>query len=135
MRELMRNAIDLLNDLRQSDGCTMSRYPTRLEQYIPGFALWWIGMVHGYYWYVDDGPFAEADAAGSAAACWTSSRGTRRTTGRSAPCPGGGISTGRAGWPNGDAPQETDGGAALFDLQLLLAYRWAAALEKAHSNT
>ena len=33
---LMRNAIDLLNDSRQSDGCTMSRYPTRLEQYIPG---------------------------------------------------------------------------------------------------
>ena len=27
----MRNAIDLLNDSRQSDGCTMSRYPTRLE--------------------------------------------------------------------------------------------------------
>ena len=25
----MRNAIDLLNDSRQSDGCTMSRYPTR----------------------------------------------------------------------------------------------------------
>ena len=54
---LMRNAIDLLNDSRQSDGCTMSRYPTRLEQYIPGFALWWIGMVHDYHWYVDDAPF------------------------------------------------------------------------------
>jgi hypothetical protein len=34
-------------------------------------------------------------------------------------------------WPNGDAPQDADGGAALFDLQLLLALRWAAALEKA----
>ena len=55
---LMRNAIELLNDSRQSDGCTMSRYPTRLEQYIPGFALWWIGMVHDYFWYVDDAAFA-----------------------------------------------------------------------------
>ena len=54
---LMRNAIDLLNDSRQSDGCTMSRYPTRLEQYIPGFALWWVGMVHDYHWYVADAPF------------------------------------------------------------------------------
>src|ERR1035437_3370368 len=32
----------------------MSRYPTRLEQYIPGFSLWWIGMVRDYWWYVDD---------------------------------------------------------------------------------
>ena len=35
----------------------MSRYPTRLEQYIPGFSLWWIGMVHDYWWYVDDPEF------------------------------------------------------------------------------
>ena len=54
---LMRNAIDQINDSRQSDGCTMSRYPTRLEQYIPGFSLWWIGMVHDYWWYVDDPAF------------------------------------------------------------------------------
>ena len=57
---LMRNAIDLLNDSRQSDGCTMSRYPTRLEQYIPGFALWWVGMVHDYCWYVADAPSCAA---------------------------------------------------------------------------
>ena len=60
---LMRNAIDLLNDSRQSDGCTMSRYPTRLEQYIPGFALWWVGMVHDYHWYVADARLRAPHAA------------------------------------------------------------------------
>ncbi len=40
-----------------SEGATMSRYPTRLEQYIPGFSLWWIGMVHDYWWYVDEPEF------------------------------------------------------------------------------
>jgi len=38
----------------------MSRYPTRLEQYIPGFSLWWIGMVRDYWWYVDDLPSSAA---------------------------------------------------------------------------
>ena len=54
---LMRNAIDQINDSRLGDACTMSRYPTRLEQYIPGFSLWWIGMVRDYWWYVDDPAF------------------------------------------------------------------------------
>ena len=63
---LMRNAIDLINDSRQSDGATMSRYPSRLEQYIPGFSLWWIGMLHDYWWYVDDPEFVTANAAGRA---------------------------------------------------------------------
>src|ERR1019366_6234564 len=112
---LMRNAIDLLNDSRQSDGCTMSRYPTRLEQYIPGFALWWVGMVHDYHWYVADVPFV------------------RRLLPRGSL---GSLPWWRyfdwvPEWPNGDAPQDADGSAALFDLQLLMAYRRAAALEKA----
>jgi hypothetical protein len=34
-------------------------------------------------------------------------------------------------WPNGDPPQEADGGSAVFDLHLLMAYRWAAELEGA----
>jgi hypothetical protein len=40
---LMRNAIESIDQSRQADGATMSRYPTRLEQFIPGFSLWWIG--------------------------------------------------------------------------------------------
>jgi hypothetical protein len=33
------------------------------------------------------------------------------------------------GWPSGNAPAGADGSSALFDLLLILAYRWAAELE------
>ncbi len=103
---LMRNAIDQINDSRQSDGCTMSRYPTRLEQYIPGFSLWWIGMVHDYWWYVDDPAFVRRMLPGWRYLDWVPQ------------------------WKGGDPPQQADGSSAPFDIQLLMAYRWAAALEK-----
>ena len=128
---LMRNAIDLLNDSRQSDGCTMSRYPTRMEQYIPGFALWWIGMVHDYHWYVDDGAFVKRMLPGVRSVL-DFFAGYQKDNGSLGSLPWWRYFDWVPEWPNGDAPQEADGGAALFDLQLLMAYRWAAALEKAH---
>jgi hypothetical protein len=127
---LMRNAIDLLNDSRQSDGCTMSRYPTRTEQYIPGFALWWIGTVHDYFWYVDDPAFVRRTLPGVRSVL-SFFEGYQKENGSLASLPWWRYFDWVPEWPNGEAPQETDGGAALFDLQLLMAYRWAAALERA----
>ena len=127
---LMRNAIDLLNDSRQSDGCTMSRYPTRLEQYIPGFALWWVGMVHDYHWYVADAPFVRRMLPGVRSVL-SFFEAYQKDNGSLSSLPWWRYFDWVQEWPNGDAPQDADGGAALFDLQLLLAYRWAAALEKA----
>jgi alpha-L-rhamnosidase len=43
---LMRNAIELINSSRTAEGATYSRAPSRLQQYIPPFSLWWIGMLH-----------------------------------------------------------------------------------------
>jgi hypothetical protein len=125
---LVRNAIDLLNDSRQSDGCTMSRYPTRLEQYIPGFALWWIGMVHDYWWYVDDPAFVRRMIPGVRSVL-SFFEGYQKQNGSLKPLPWWRYFDWVPEWPNGDAPQEADGGAALFDLLLLMAYRWAADLE------
>jgi hypothetical protein len=127
---LMRNAIDLLNDSRQSDGCTMSRYPTRLEQYIPGFALWWVGMVHDYHWYVADVPFVRRMLPGVRSVL-SFFEGYQKDNGSLGSLPWWRYFDWVPEWPNGDAPQDADGGAALFDLQLLMALRWAAALEKA----
>jgi alpha-L-rhamnosidase len=127
---LMRNAIDLLNDSRQSDGCTMSRYPTRLEQYIPGFALWWVGMVHDYHWYVPDAPFVRRMLPGVRSVL-SFFEGYQKENGSLGSLPWWRYFDWVPEWPNGDAPQDADGGSALFDLQLLMAYRWAAALEKA----
>lgn len=30
------------------EGMLLSRYPAKLTQFIPGFSLWWIGMLHDY---------------------------------------------------------------------------------------
>lgn len=54
---LMRNAIELFDSTRASDGLTYSRAPSRLYQYTPTFSLLWIGMVHDYSRYVDDPEF------------------------------------------------------------------------------
>ncbi len=127
---LMRNAIDLLNDSRQSDGCTMSRYPTRLEQYIPGFALWWVGMVHDYHWYAADPAFVRRMLPGVRSVL-SFFEGYQKANGSLASLPWWRYFDWVPEWPNGDAPQDADGSAAVFDLQLLMALRWAAALEKA----
>jgi hypothetical protein len=127
---LMRNAIDLLNDSRQSDGCTMSRYPTRLEQYIPGFALWWVGMVHDYHWYVADPAIVRRMLPGVRSVL-SFFEGYQKPNGSLASLPWWRYFDWVPEWPNGDAPQDADGSAAVFDLQLLMALRWAAALEKA----
>ena len=55
---LMKNGIALLNSSRTAEGATYSRAPSALQQYIPPFSLWWIGMVHDYWMYVDDVTFA-----------------------------------------------------------------------------
>ena len=125
---LMRNAIDQINDSRQSDGATMSRYPTRLEQYIPGFSLWWIGMVHDYWWYVDDPEFVRRMLPGVRAVL-SFFESYQKEDGSLRPLPWWRYLDWVPQWRNGNPPQQPDGSSAPFDLLLLMAYRWAAAME------
>jgi hypothetical protein len=127
---LMRNAIDLLNVSRQSDGCTMSRYPTRLEQYIPGFALWWIGMLHDYWWYVNDPEFVRRTLPGVRAVLSFFER-YQKPNGSLGLLPWWRYFDWVPGWTDGEPPMESDGGSAIFDLHLTMAYGWAAAIESA----
>ena len=127
---LMRNAIDQINDSRQSDGCTMSRYPTRLEQYIPGFSLWWIGMVRDYWWYVSDPEFVRRMLPGVRAVLsffeqYQQENGSLRRL------PWWRYFDWVPDWPNGEPPDEYYGSSAPFDFLLLLAFDWAAELETA----
>jgi hypothetical protein len=126
---LVKNAIALLDDSRTSEGATMSRAPTRQQQYIPPFSLWWIGMVHDYWMYQDDPEFAAAMLPGVRAVLGFFARHQ--------------IANGslqRVPWWNfvdwawgerGVPPMGADGSSALLDLQLLLALDWAADLEEA----
>lgn len=59
-RRLARNAIDQFGWSIQPDGLTMSRYPTRVQQIIPGFSLIWSMMLVDSLHY-DDAPTDWAD--------------------------------------------------------------------------
>jgi alpha-L-rhamnosidase len=51
---LPRVALRQFDDSRLPSGLTQSRYPSRVTQVIPPFALWWVGMVHDYALWRDD---------------------------------------------------------------------------------
>ena len=125
---LMKNAIAQLNDSRTAEGATMSRAPTRQQQYIPPFSLWWIGMVHDYYMYVDDAAFVREMLPGVRAVLqfFAAHQKAGRLARPAAVVELRGLD---AEWRSGVPPREADGSSAPLDLQLLLAYDWAARLE------
>ncbi|HUB34099.1 MAG TPA: hypothetical protein VMA31_13755, partial [Bryobacteraceae bacterium] len=127
---LMRNAIELIDNSRQSEGATMSRYPTRLEQFIPGFSLWWIGMVHDYWRYVDEPEFVRSMLPGVRAVL-SFFESYQKENGSLKTLPWWRYFDWVPAWPSGNAPQDEDGGAALFDMHLAMALQWAADLEAA----
>ena len=128
---LMKNGISQLNSSRTAEGATYSRAPSALQQYIPPFSLWWIGMVHDYWMYVDDPAFVKQMLPGVRAilAFYNSYQSQSGSLGR---MPWWNFVDWVARWKNGEPPAGEDGAnSAALNLQLLLAYRWAADLEAA----
>jgi alpha-L-rhamnosidase len=144
---LMRNAIEQLDDSRTADGLTFSRAPTRLVQYIPPFSLWWIGMVHDYWRYRDDPEFVRGRLPGVRAVL-SFFAAHERPSGSLGPVPWwnfvdwtphwpSGVPRGRwaslPSWsqpPAGASADDLSSASSSLDLQLLLAYDWAADLEE-----
>ena len=125
---LVRNAIAHLDDSRTSEGLTQSRAPTRLQQYIPPFSLWWIGMVHDYWRYQDDPAFVRARLPGvRSVLAFFADRQT--ADGSLGPLPWWNFVDWVRAWPRG-VPPSLGGASAPLDLQLLLAYGYAADLEQ-----
>jgi hypothetical protein len=126
---LVRNAIEHLDDSRTSEGLTQSRAPTRLQQYIPPFSLWWIGMVHDYWRYQDDAAFVRRRLPGvrSVLSFFTDRQGPDGSLG---PLPWWNFVDWARAWPRGVPPNQ-GGASAPLDLQLLLAQQYAADLEEA----
>jgi hypothetical protein len=126
---LMRNAIAQLNESRTAEGATYSRAPSRLQQYIPPFSLWWIGMVHDYWMYRDDPQFVGEMLPGVRQVLTFFGRYQKQdgTLGR---VPWWNFGDWVPAWPDGVPPRDADGSeSSIIDLQLLLAYQWAADLE------
>ena len=127
---LMRNAIEQLDSSRTAEGATYSRAPSRLQQYIPPFSLWWIGMLHDYWMYQDDPVFVREMLPGVRAvlAFFAAHQKPDGSLGR---LPWWNYVDWTREWPGGVPPAGPDGSSAPLDLQLLLATQWAVRLEAA----
>jgi alpha-L-rhamnosidase len=127
---LLKNAIAQLDDSRTSEGLTLSRAPSRQQQYIPPFSLWWIGMLHDYWMYLDDPEFVRQTLPGVRAVL-TYYAGFQKENGSLRQMPFWNYSDWASEWQGGVPPAGEDGSSLPLDLQLLLAYDWASAMEQA----
>ena len=123
---LARNALTLMDHSRLPEGVTLSRYPSHSTQIISTFSLWYVGMLHDYWMYRDDSDFVKDKLTGV--------RGILEFFGKYQQADGSLQNVpywtfvdwaGNMGW----GPKGSDGSAAIYDLQLLLAYQWAAQME------
>jgi len=127
---LPRNALELMDHSRLTDGVTLSRYPTHSAQIIPTFSLWYIGMLHDYWIYRGGDSFIADKLPGE--------RAILKFFGQSQDTAGSLRNTpywtfvdwaNGPGWSMGSPARGADGSSSILDLQLLWAYQWAAEME------
>jgi alpha-L-rhamnosidase len=123
---LARNALTQMDHSRLAEGITKSCYPTKGTQIISTFSLWYICMLHDYWMYRNDNDFIKNKLVGERAILDFFSKYQQ---------PDGSVKNTPywafvdwAGNLAGDV-KGTDGCAAIYDLQLLWAYQWAAEME------
>lgn len=125
---LARNAITQIDHSRLAEGITKSCYPTKGSQIISPFSLWYIGMLHDYWMYRDDAKFVGGKLMGMRAILdffsnYQTADGSLKDTPYWAFVDWAGNMWGPV--------KDKNGSAAIYDLQLLLAYQWAAEMEGA----
>jgi len=123
---LARAALTSIDHSRLAEGVTRSCYPTQGTQIISTFSLWYICMLHDYWMYRPDADFIKDKLVGERAILDFFSKyqqpdGSLKNTPYWAFVDWSGN---LAGGVNG-----SDGSAAIYDLQLLWAYQWAAEME------
>ena len=123
---LARAALTSIDHSRLAEGVTRSCYPTKGTQIISTFSLWYICMLHDYWMYKPDAGFIKDKLVGERAILDFFSKyqqpdGSLKNTPYWAFVDWAGN---LAGGVNG-----SDGSAAIYDLQLLWAYQWAAEME------
>ncbi|HEU4555422.1 MAG TPA: alpha-L-rhamnosidase C-terminal domain-containing protein [Chitinophaga sp.] len=127
---LARNAISLMDHSRTAEGVTQSRWPTHDTQVIPTFSLWYIGVLHDYWMYRSDSSFIKDKLTGERVVLdfFSKYQGADGSL-RGVPYWNFIDWVGGKGWDFAMPPKGTDGASAILDLQLLMAYQWAAELE------
>lgn len=130
---LAKYAIELMDRSRLAEGITLSRYPTDLDQQIPTFSLWWIGMIHDFWRYRQDTGFIKDKLPGTRQVLNFFQR-YQQKDGSLKDVPYWNFSDwveGKKGWNYGMAPIGDSGESAVLDMQLMWIYQQAAELERA----
>ncbi|THH36307.1 family 78 glycoside hydrolase catalytic domain [Neolewinella litorea] len=126
---LVKNALNLINYSRQPEGITLSRYPTNIKQIIAPFSLWYIGMLRDYMMYGSDRAFVQ-DKLFGARQVLDYFADFQAADGSLVDLPNWSFTDWVNEWPRGIPPMDSTGRSAILDLQLLLAYQNAEALER-----
>ena len=125
---LPKNALNLWDNSRQTDGYTLSRYPDTQGQVIPPYSLWYVSALYDYLMFGKDKSFLKTKLLGSRQILnyfisYLDEDGSLKNV------PGWNFTDWVPGWRGGTAPAAEDGSSALMDLQLLLALQSATLLE------
>lgn len=128
---LARHGLTLMDHSRIPEGITLSRYPTDLDQQIPTFSLWYIGMLHDYYMYRPDSLFVK-DKLHGARQIFSFFERYQTDDGSLENVPYWVFTdwTEGKGWDFGMAPKGSKGESAMLDVQLLWTYQLASQLEQ-----
>lgn len=126
---LLKNALNLIDNSRQIEGVTLSRYPTINSQIIPTFSLWYLGMLHDYMMYGGDIDFVKNKLYGEREILNYFEK-FQEADGSLKNLPNWFFTDWVNEWDRGMAPLGKNGNSALLDLQLLLAYQNAANIEQ-----
>ena len=139
---LMRNAIELFDYSRLPEGLTQSRYPSSSPQIISPFSLFWIDMVHDYWWHRSDDAFLRDRLPGmQAALAWFEAK-IDPQTGLLGPLPYWTFVDWADQWPwndaagiGGEPSGVRTGGSSIVSLQYAGTLRRAAELCQALGRT
>ncbi|CEK19002.1 alpha-L-rhamnosidase C-terminal domain-containing protein [Chthonomonas calidirosea] len=126
---LPRKALQLFDASRLLNGLTQSRYPSRVQQIIPPFSLWWVAMIYDYALWRGDPSFIRSllPGARSVLEYFLAHRGAD------------GLMRGPLGWNfldwvpawrHGTPPDGQWGASAPLNWQLVMALKMMEALER-----
>ena len=125
---LMRNLLNHLDQSRQSEGITQSRYPSVNPQIIPTYSMCYIWMLHDWMMYVDDPDFLR-DKLPGARMIIDYFRHFQDGEGSLRDVPNWTFVDWVDSFERGKSPTGRDGSNAILDLHLLMTYRLAADIE------
>ena len=126
---LQRQSLRLIAASQLPSGFTQARYPSRLTQLIPPFALWYVEMVSDYALWRGDEPFVRELMPGVRTVLDTF-LSYRDSAGLVAGLPGWNFTDWVSGWEWGMPKDGCYGVSAIFNWQLVLALRHCADMEE-----